>query len=51
MGYVGANLLVVPPFLRRGNLRGLRGCKLACGANLSAMREFVGVAWVLSSHF
>ena len=34
------NSLVVPPFLRRGNLR---GCKLACGATLCATREF---AWL-----
>jgi hypothetical protein len=63
------NLLVVPPFLRRGNLWGLCGCltclwrhpfcdagicgacagaQLACGASLSATREFVGLARVLN---
>jgi hypothetical protein len=63
------NSLVVPPFLRRGNLQRLRGCstclwchpfcdagiyngcvgaQLACGASISATREFATVAWVLN---
>ena len=29
----GLNALVVPPFLRRGNLRGLRGCSNAATPN------------------
>ena len=37
------NSLVVPPFLRRGNLWACAGAQLACGASHSATREFVGL--------
>jgi hypothetical protein len=42
------NSLVVPPFLRRGNLWVCVGAQLACGASISATWEFAWLGWVLN---